>query len=67
MRSRWRLVAEQWSTLTLLPARRERSGPRPHQTVFGEILTLLIALEFNHTLHQRDLLPSRGWMDKLFS
>jgi len=52
----WRLVISVVDTLIL-----RSMNPLEHsvfQTVFGEILTLLIALEFNHTLRY---VVTRGW------
>jgi uncharacterized membrane protein (DUF373 family) len=52
----WRLVVSVVDTLLL-----RSLNPLEHgvfQTVFGEILTLLIALEFNHTLRY---VVTRGW------
>lgn len=52
----WRLMVSVVDTLLL-----RSLNPLEHsvfQTVFGEILTLLIALEFNHTLRY---VVTRGW------
>jgi uncharacterized membrane protein (DUF373 family) len=52
----WRLVVSVVDTLLL-----RSLNPLEHsvfQTVFGEILTLLIALEFNHTLRY---VVTQGW------
>lgn len=52
----WRLIVSVVDTLLL-----RSLNPLEHsvfQTVFGEILTLLIALEFNHTLRY---VVTRGW------
>ena len=52
----WRLIVSVVDTLLL-----RSLNPLDHsvfQTVFGEILTLLIALEFNHTLRY---VITRGW------
>jgi uncharacterized membrane protein (DUF373 family) len=52
----WRLIVSVLDTLVL-----RSLNPLEHsvfQAVFGEILTLLIALEFNHTLRY---VVARGW------